>query len=1178
MAEEPVSNYYRKAYQDFTGGLSTRANALLIPANEESQLDNCVVNDTDILEKAPGNVLDGSPFPNSADSFIRMLINYKVGLSINTLVCAAQDDGNTNATYKVDLKQTYGNGVYNYIGYTIGTVTVNNGSPTVTGSTTKWVENLKAGDKFGVGTLPTVWYEILSVNSDTSLTLTTNYGETNTSASAYMTRIILNKANIPNAAVFNGHLIIVNGSETPMTFDNTNLSKLQSPNIQEANFVLNHKNRVFMLNWPGNSSSIMWSATYDETTWNLASVAPIFPQDNGNIVNGCSFANSLLLFKDNGVIYQVIGEFDQDAVGQPAMIRKLDVPDNLGVIAGRSVCVNDDNKLYFLCETGVYTIDTRLFIEKVSWDISPNIANLSFVSTTTATKNFPFTAQSQWDTGTLSALSDKRALNGLSTFFDKLSIPAADQDTMVTAVAMDSTNNVHVAWLSSDNSTINYTRWLATDNSTITQTVVVPNTFIASGHTVTNYSLAISIAANGNVGVASISGDTFGGPNGNGIGRSFILFSELVSGAWSTTQIYTTPQSPGALNAFFGNLAQPSNNGSGRGITLYYTSGNDPRIMSTTAAQQVLTNDFIEGGAQFLYRISGVWASSIFQSGQTGSGSDVARYTDCDVHLDGSGNIHVAFAGRHSSDYVEYAKSVNGGLAWTFPLSSSSLAATAIFPTGTTPTLGNGKVQIGLDENANIILIYNFTNGTGGDVGNIVRYNVTPHTPVKTTVATGTTVSGTYFPIFLKGYTNSGTGEIYYCSTPVGTTYREQYIFDITYIVGTASFTAGSKDVVGTNTKWTTWVQSGDLIKLGSDDVSDYGTVNTVNSDTDISLVANYAGTTASGVYNSKRQANVIDSGASAIVNSIRANKTSVQGNLVASVAFGVNANEIVVRRTTVYGKWTSPVLSDNTLTAWGTYAVTSPVTNGNLVVYEIGLNTTSTITGTETNLIVPGSIISTNDANIFAQAVITFVLENFAAASVGTLVLNYVGIGASAVLPTAYVFNNEMYLSVAQKGQTANNTMLFLDRMHSWGNWTQSMSAFARYNQQLYAGSSLNGNIYKIRQGYNQSGNPYSMVAVTKEDLLGSIELTKDINKIYVIYKTQLNGSFTFSYRLDNFKNAGNASWVDTVIDQTQNGYSEILVGQTASSVQFKIEQDDKDVQVGIIGFIILYGYLNLR
>lgn len=68
--------------------------------------------------------------------------------------------------------------------YTTGTVTVTNGSPTVTGSGTSWSGNVTAGSVFTV-TGSGVPYIVGSVDSNTQITLTGNYAGTTLSGQSY---------------------------------------------------------------------------------------------------------------------------------------------------------------------------------------------------------------------------------------------------------------------------------------------------------------------------------------------------------------------------------------------------------------------------------------------------------------------------------------------------------------------------------------------------------------------------------------------------------------------------------------------------------------------------------------------------------------------------------------------------------------------------------------------------------------------------------------------------------------------------------------------------------------------------------------------------------------------------------------------------------------------------------
>src|SRR5690606_41839680 len=75
-----------------------------------------------------------------------------------------------------------------------GTLSVTNGSKTVTGTGTAWVTaGVKAGDFIGLGAdvvdPGATWYEIASVDSETQITLLNEYAESTSAGEAYTIRL-----------------------------------------------------------------------------------------------------------------------------------------------------------------------------------------------------------------------------------------------------------------------------------------------------------------------------------------------------------------------------------------------------------------------------------------------------------------------------------------------------------------------------------------------------------------------------------------------------------------------------------------------------------------------------------------------------------------------------------------------------------------------------------------------------------------------------------------------------------------------------------------------------------------------------------------------------------------------------------------------------------------------------
>jgi hypothetical protein len=72
-------------------------------------------------------------------------------------------------------------------------------------------------------------------------------------------------------------------------------------------------------------------------------------------------------------------------------------------------------------------------------------------------------------------------------------------------------------------------------------------------------------------------------------------------------------------------------------------------------------------------------------------------------------------------------------------------------------------------------------------------------------------------------------------------------LFNNDQLSGIVSFTHGSPNVTGTDTSFNTQVVAGQYVKLASDPDTDYALVETVVSNTQLTLAANYGGTTSAG-------------------------------------------------------------------------------------------------------------------------------------------------------------------------------------------------------------------------------------------------------------------------------------------------------------------------------------------
>ena len=190
---------------DFSAGTFRSVDRRLIPDNGAYDIVNGLLNDDGSVYRRGGATYQSTAFSGSGLRWIWESI-FTAGrrtLFANTSdfgVLGVDDQtpvnlGGSGLTQPVraaqvgDLLFIDGGTVYGgsrrTSGYSTGTVSVTNGSPTVTGSGTTWSTNVDAGSLLNVG--GNRYYVVQAVNSDTSITLTENYGGTTAAGSAYAT-------------------------------------------------------------------------------------------------------------------------------------------------------------------------------------------------------------------------------------------------------------------------------------------------------------------------------------------------------------------------------------------------------------------------------------------------------------------------------------------------------------------------------------------------------------------------------------------------------------------------------------------------------------------------------------------------------------------------------------------------------------------------------------------------------------------------------------------------------------------------------------------------------------------------------------------------------------------------------------------------------------------------------
>lgn len=1025
----------KKVYAPLNGGLNDTLSPVLIGNTEAAALVNCQVSDRAVLEKIEGFVKDHSAFPDDADSFIRMLVNYRRGLSVNDLVMAARDDGNTNATYKVDLKKTTGDGTSSYITHTAGTnASFINGNTAVTGVGTAWLSHLKAGDKIKASShADSAYTEISSVTNDTTLVLVAGgYIGATAAAVAYKARIILNKDAIPNGVVFNDNLIITNGSEKPMTWNNTTLNKITDADCPSADFVTAHKNRIFMASTDGYPSRIYWSAVNDEATWDAASYEDVYPQDNGAIVAIKSFGDSLMVFKNNGKIYQVLGNFDQNAVGEVDYIRRIDSPENIGIIASKTVVVHD-GFLYFLAETGLYAIDSRMVVEQATRKIDAFLDALNFTLGPTSAKSHSISSDAEFDGGTLSGmLSTNNGIQNHNESYTASGSSITEASFNAVATCLDTSLNLHVIYRDAATYATLHHKIVDVNGTVTTNSSIITDAY--------GTQMSLNCSVGGTIGLAYI---RFNGSNYD------LAYRTYSAGSWSSAAIIET--------------------GSPAFCSLGFRTDNSPRIVYMRSTGEVYVASY-----------AGSWSTANI------SGAGTATCPPSLEYRTGTNTAMVAYT-VYSTSYLKVTTDDFG----TYTVNDSWSATPAI--SGWT-----GPKIFPAYDGTDYLAIY-------PSGGNIVKYNATSN-------ATSTYVSGRDR---LLGVLSAGDKVHLY------------YLHANSYAAETFAFE---------------------------------------------NLGATLARADSYEMYNGAVQ------GRANAFNVIKHNSGYVFAAAHPKGEYGGTtlSGDIKYTRICYHGIYHTQEFSDSGLTAWGTFEETHSLNSGSIT-FSAAVSTTPAPSSYST--ITDGTVVSSDAASVYLiMKVDSYIGDLTTTPIVYDLQANYTGTGIDCKQPCGVSYRNELYIGVAETSDDANSKVVINDIEDKYITADYPVSLMEPYKNQLYAGKSTNGDLLKLRTGTAFAAAAYGMDFQSKEDFLEGIELEKDIYKYYVLYEVKGAGTFTFSYRLDNFASAEGVDWTTTSIDMTTAGVAEISVGNKARSIQFRITDSSATNSPVILGVVLVYGTLNIR
>ena len=201
-------------------------------------------------------------------------------------------------------------------GYITNTVTVTNGSPIITGATTLWSANVKIGDKFRIGTINAaspVWYTVLTVDSNTQITLTAPYAGVSGNTLAYTIRKVYT---VPDSSFVSLEtmldlLIWTNGTDPIQKWDGSAAVQNLGGSPPLAQYIKSFKDYLILASTVESTVAypqrIRWSDTGAPEVWNSGNAGFNSLAEGPDFITGMEILRDdyLVIYKENSIYVAV---------------------------------------------------------------------------------------------------------------------------------------------------------------------------------------------------------------------------------------------------------------------------------------------------------------------------------------------------------------------------------------------------------------------------------------------------------------------------------------------------------------------------------------------------------------------------------------------------------------------------------------------------------------------------------------------------------------------------------------------------------------------------------------------------------------------------------------------------------------------------------------------------------
>jgi hypothetical protein len=238
-----------------------------------------------------------------------------------------------------------------------GTASTTVATAIVTGTGTNWLTTAAVGSVFSVSNTTGI---ILTVDSDTQLTLTAAFGVLNTTQ-AY--KITASWPATTRVSYFdmNSKAWICGIGTTAVSFNGTVQAYVTA--FPNAAYSLTYRNYGFAANTAANPSRISWCSLKDPTTWPASNFIDVNPDDGFPIVGLAYDGQSIIIFKTNAA-YKLTGDIF-DPSNPTYVLTQIFTPSDFNINSAKSFQLYGPNGYIMLGKKGFYAYNGGGAISKI---------------------------------------------------------------------------------------------------------------------------------------------------------------------------------------------------------------------------------------------------------------------------------------------------------------------------------------------------------------------------------------------------------------------------------------------------------------------------------------------------------------------------------------------------------------------------------------------------------------------------------------------------------------------------------------------------------------------------------------------------------------------------------------------------------------------------------------------